>query len=106
AQLAFGEGYLDRPDNNSESGRDEQLLALAGYGAQLDDDKLEVTGNAYARLRLFAPDGQPSPWAAGATARMTRFTYGEHGDPFGALDVSGGLMLSSDDLMMSDTDLR
>src|SRR6185312_16235024 len=106
AQLAFGEGYLDRPDNNSESGRDEQLLALAGYGAQLDDDKLEITGNAYARLRLFAPDMQPAPWAAGASARMTRFTYGEHGDPFGALDLGADVMLSSDDLMNSDKELR
>ena len=106
AQVAFGEGYLDRPFNNTASGRVEQLLALAGYGAQLDDDKLEVTGSAYARLRLFAPMGQPSPWAAGASARMTRFTYGEHGDPFGALDLGGEVMLSSDDQMMSDKELR
>ena len=106
ANLTFGEGYLDRPDNNSASGRVEQLLANAGYGAQLDDDKLELTGAAYARLRLFAPMGAPAPWAAGATARMTRFTYGEHGDPFGALDLGADVMLSSDDLMNSDKDLR
>jgi hypothetical protein len=105
-QVAFGEGYLDRPFNNTASGRVEQLLALAGYGAQLDDDKLEITGNAYARYRLFAPDGQPSPWAAGASARMTRFTYGEHADPFGALDLGATVMLSSDDQMMSDKELR
>ncbi len=106
ANLTFGEGYLDRPDNNTANGRVEQLLANAGYGAQLDDDKLEIAGSAYARLRLFAPDGAPSPWAAGATARMTRFTYGEHGDPFGALDVGADVMLSSDDLMNSDKELR
>lgn len=106
ANVTFGEGYLDRPDDNSASGRVEQLLANAGYGAQLDDDKLELTGNAYARLRLFAPDNAPSPWAAGATARMTRFTYGEHGDPFGALDIGADVMLSSDDRMNSDKELR
>jgi hypothetical protein len=106
AQLTFGEGYLDRPNGDSENGRVEQLMALAGYGAQLDEDKLEVTGSGYARLRLFAPDMQPAPWAVGATARMTRFTYGEHGDPFGALDLGADVMLSSDDQMNSDKELR
>jgi hypothetical protein len=106
ANVTFGEGYLDRPFNNIESGRVEQLLANAGYGMQLDDDKLEFVGAAYGRLRLFAPDNEPSPWAAGATARMTRFTYGEHGDPFGAFDIGADVMLSSDDQMNSDKELR
>jgi hypothetical protein len=105
-QLAFGEGYLDRPFNNIISGRNEQLLALAGYGTQLDEDKLEITGSAYGRMRLFAPDNERSPWAAGASARMTRFTYGEHADPFGALDIGADVMLSDDDTMMSDKELR
>jgi len=100
AQLVFGEGYLQRPDDPApaESGRVEQLLASLGYGAQLDHDKLEASGNAYARLRLFAPDTQPSPWAAGVQARLRRFSYGDHGDPIGALDVSADLRLSNDDL--------
>jgi hypothetical protein len=106
AQVTFGEGYLDRPFNNTASGRVEQLLANAGYGLQLDEDKLEFVGNAYGRLRLFAPDNEPSPWAAGASAAMTRFTYGEHGDPFGALDLGANVMLSSDDNMNSDKELR
>ena len=112
-QVTFGEGYLRRPDGmnamypmNAESGRIEQLLAQAGYGAQLDEDKLEISGTGYARLRLFAPDMQPSPWAAGATASMRRFTYAEHGDPIGALDLTGTAQVSSDDLRMSDTSLR
>jgi hypothetical protein len=112
-QVAFGEGYLRRPDGmnamypmNAESGRIEQLLAQAGYGAQLDDDKLEITGTGYARLRLFAPDMQPSPWAVGVAASMTRFTYAEHGDPIGAFDLTGSAQVSSDDLQMSDTSLR
>ncbi|HEX7837728.1 MAG TPA: hypothetical protein VF469_09710, partial [Kofleriaceae bacterium] len=102
-QLAFGEGYLQRPDQPSptESGRVEQLLASASYGAQLDDDQLELAGSAYGRLRLFAPANTPSPWAAGASARMRRFTYGEHGDPLGALDASADLQVSNDDLMNS-----
>jgi len=105
AQLVFGEGYLKRPDTDgdgncdlgpSRCGRVEQLIASAGYGAQLDDDKLELSGTAYARYRMFAGDMEPAPWAAGATARMRRFTYGEHGDPFGALDLRGTLAVSSD----------
>ncbi len=105
AQLAIGEGYLKRPDMNpnpTEAGRVEQLLASVGYGKQVDDDKLELSGNAYARLRLFAPDGmgggqaQPAPWAAGATGRLRRFTYGAHGDPFGALDLSADVRASND----------
>jgi hypothetical protein len=107
-QVLFGEGYLRRPDQPppAESGRVEQLLAAASYGAQLADDTLELSGGAYARLRLFAPADQPSPWAIGATARARRFTYGEHGDPFGALDVSAELQLSSDGGMTSQTGQR
>ncbi|TMQ02687.1 MAG: HEAT repeat domain-containing protein [Deltaproteobacteria bacterium] len=99
--LAVGEGYLKRPDQPTpiESGRVEQLLAQAAYGAQLDDDKLEISGGAYARLRLLAPANTPSPSAAGASARFRRFAYGEHGDPLGAIDVSASLQVSNDDLM-------
>ena len=97
-QLVFGEGYLVRPDDTSgEQGRVEQLLASAGYGTQLKDDTLEVSGAAYARLRLFAPADQPSPWAFGASARLRRFSYGDHGDPYGALDVVGDVRFSDDD---------
>lgn len=103
--VLFGEGYLRRPDSDgdgtcdlgaSRCGRIEQVLLEAGYGKQLDDNKLEVSGNATARYRLFPGDGNPAPWAAGAHAGMRRFTYGEHGDPFGALDVRGGILVSSD----------
>lgn len=108
AQLLFGEGYLQRPDDPAptESGRVEQVLASAAYGAQLDDDKLEVSGGAYARLRLFAPDTQPSPWAAGARVGARRFSYGDHGDPLGAIDIRGELQLSDDDLMDSKISQR
>jgi hypothetical protein len=108
AQLLIGEGYLQRPDDPAptESGRVEQVLASASYGAQLDDDKLEVSGGAYARLRLFAPDTQPSPWAAGARIGARRFSYGDHGDPLGAVDVRGELQVSDDDLMNSKVGQR
>lgn len=108
AQVLFGEGYLQRPDEPTpnESGRVEQVLAQAGYGAQLDDDKLELSGAAYARLRLFAPEDQPSPWAAGASVRARRFAYGDHGDPLGAIDVSAALQVSDDDLMDSQIGQR
>ncbi|MDB4958360.1 MAG: hypothetical protein JWO36_5929 [Myxococcales bacterium] len=107
-QLAFGEGYLQRPDNpmNIERGRIEQLLVQAGYGQQLDEDELEISGTAYGRLRLFAADTDPSPWAAGATARLRRFTYGEHGDPFGLFDVTGDVRVSTDGGMMSPKTAR
>ncbi len=106
ANVEFGEGYLRRPAgivaDGFENGRVEQLLANAGYGMQLDDDKLEVVGSAYARLRLFAPMGQPSPYAVGASVTATRFTYGEHGDPFGTFDLTGTVQYSTDDEMNVD----
>ena len=106
-QVAVGEGYLRRPDMApGESGRVEQALALASYGRTLDDDKLQASGTGYARLRLFASDGAPAPWAIGAIARMQRFTYGEHGDPLGALDGSVEVGLSDDDVMNSHPALR
>jgi hypothetical protein len=109
ANIEFGEGYLRRPAeevaNNVENGHVEQVLANAGYGAQLDDDKLEVSGTAYARLRVFAPMGQPSPYAIGGSLTATRFTYGEHGDPFGTFDVTGTVAYSSDDIMNVDSGL-
>jgi hypothetical protein len=106
ANLELGEGYLRRPAGivaqNFENGRVEQLLASVGYAAQLDDDKLELVGSAFGRLRLFA-GGEPAPYAAGATATMTRFTYGEHGDPFGAFDLTAAVQYSNDDLTGIDS---
>ena len=108
-QITFGEGYLRRPAGlvaqNFENGRVEQLFASAGYGTQLDDDKLEAAGTAYAHYRLFAADGQPAPWGVGVTAHMTRYTYGEHGDPLGMFDLTGTAALSSDDRMNTDKGL-
>jgi hypothetical protein len=108
ANLLVSEGYLQRPDQpaSNEAGRVEQVLASAAYGAQLDDDKLELSGGGYARLRLFAPDNQPSPWAAGARLRARRFAYGDHGDPLGAIDLSGDLQISDDDVMGSQIGQR
>jgi hypothetical protein len=107
-QLLFGEGYLIRPDDtmggppaSGEEGRVEQLLLSAGYGTQVADDSVEISGTAFARYRLFAPEGnnedQPSPYFAGATARLRKFTYGDHGDPIGALDLAGAIQVSKDD---------
>jgi hypothetical protein len=108
-QLTVGESYLRRPDGlvaqNFENGRVEQLLFNAGYGTQLDDDKLEIAGTAYARYRLFAADGTPVPYGAGATAHVTRFTYGDHGDPLGMFDLTGTIDVSTDDRMGTDKGL-
>ncbi|HEY3803287.1 MAG TPA: HEAT repeat domain-containing protein [Kofleriaceae bacterium] len=107
ANLEFGEGYLRRPAGeiaqNVENGHVEQVLANAGYGTQLDDDKLELAGTAYARLRVLSPMGNPSPYAVGASLTATRFTYGEHGDPFGTFDLTGTVAYSSDDVMNVDS---
>jgi len=112
-QIVFGEGYLIRPDEgmgivapSGEEGRVEQVLVSAGYGAQLAEDKLEISGTAYGRMRLFAPDEQPAPWAIGATARLRRFTYGDHGDPFGAFDLAGDVRLSDDDVDFLDPNIE
>jgi hypothetical protein len=110
-QLAIGEGYLRRPDNpmqpSFERGRIEQALANVRYGAELDDDKLEVSGDAFLRVRLFADDmTATSPYAAGAGVGVRRFTYGDHGDPLGAVDATAAAVVSNDGAMMSDTQLR
>lgn len=109
ANLEFGEGYLRRPAGevaqDVENGHVEQVLANAGYGTQLDDDKLEIAGTAYARLRVLSPMGNPSPYAIGASLTATRFTYGEHGDPFGTFDLTGTVAYSSDDVMNVDSGL-
>jgi hypothetical protein len=114
-QLDFGEGYLTRPSttgNNpmypttAEQGQVQQLLASASYGQQLDSDKLELIGSAFGQANLFAPTPQGSPWAVGATATMNRYTYGEHGDPFGMFSLTGVFGLSNDGLMASNTSLH
>ena len=99
-QLLIAEGYLMRDEEDMigdpEVGRVEQVILTAGYGKQLAGDKAEASGTAFARARLLAPDTQPSPWAIGATGRLKRFAYGDHGDPIGVLDVSATLILSND----------
>jgi len=108
ANLVFAESYLRRPAQPApnESGRVEQVLASAAYAAQLDDDKLELSGSGYARLQLFTADNQTTPWAVGASARARRFAYGDHGDPLGAIDLSGDLQISKDPIMDSQIGQR
>ncbi|HSK00639.1 MAG TPA: HEAT repeat domain-containing protein [Kofleriaceae bacterium] len=104
-QLGIAESFLVRPgeigdgtNTANEDGRVEQLLFAAGYGLQAAEDTLELSGTSYGRLRVLAPDDprQPSPWAFGATARVKKLTYGDHGDPFGAIDVVADLKVSND----------
>ena len=109
-QLAIGEGYLQRPDTpmqtSFERGRVEQALVNVAYGTQLADDKLEIAGTGFVRVRLFADDmAATSPWAIGGGVSLRRFAYAEHGDPVGALDATVNLLLSNDGGMMSDTEL-
>jgi hypothetical protein len=106
-QLGVAESYLVRPgeigDGSNfarEAGRVEQILFSAGYGVQTAEDTVEISGTSYGRLRVLAPDNprQPSPWAFGAAARFRRFTYGDHGDPFGVFDLTADVKLSNDRL--------
>jgi hypothetical protein len=106
-QLGVGESYLVRPgeigdgsNTAREEGRVEQVLFAAGYGLQTADDTVELSGSGYGRLRVLAPDNprQPAPWAAGAAARLRKFSYGDHGDPFGAFDLTVDLKASNDQL--------
>ncbi|MBP6632566.1 MAG: HEAT repeat domain-containing protein [Kofleriaceae bacterium] len=107
AYLAFGEGYLLREDDPQvDEGRVEQLLARAAYATQLPGNTAEVSGEGYARLRLFVAEGQPSPWALGATARWRKFTYTDHFDPVGAIDVAASLAVSDDGGDMSEMAFR
>jgi hypothetical protein len=111
AQLLIGEGYLKRPTDENDPnnpdddtcslpscGRIEQVIANVGYAQQMDEDKMEVQFSGYARYRLFAPDDPvtPTPFSLGAGARVRRYTYGPHGDPFGALDAGAALRFSKD----------
>jgi hypothetical protein len=104
-QLGVAESYLVRPGEigdgtnvSAEKGRVEQVLFAAGYGMQAAEDTVELSGTSYGRLRVLAPDEprQPSPWAFGAAARLRKFTYGEHGDPFGVLDLTADVKMSND----------
>ena len=106
-QIGVGESYLVRPgeiqdgsNTANEEGRVEQILFAAGYGLQTADDTVEISGTSYGRLRVLAPDDprQPAPWAFGAMARLRKFTYGDHGDPFGAFDLTADLKISNDKL--------
>jgi len=104
ASLVFGEGYLSREDNPMiDNGRVEQVLASASYAKQLPGDTSDLTGTAFAKLRVFTEMNAPSPYVLGANARWRQFFYGDHYDPTGALDVGATIGASNDDFMNSTT---
>lgn len=106
AWLGFGEGVLLREDEpDIADGRVEQLLARARFGRQASEGGSDLSAEGFGRLALFTGD-QPAPWAIGATARARRFTYGEYGDPIGAVDLGAEVALSSDDRDDSNVGLR
>jgi hypothetical protein len=99
AYLAISESYLLREeDTGAPDGRYEQALARVAYAKQLPGETSEITGEAYARYRLFAGDGDNTPWGLGASARWRKFTYGEHFDPLVALDVGAHLAVDDPDV--------
>jgi hypothetical protein len=106
AWIGFGEGYLLREDTPQiANGRVEQLLARGRFGQQAIDGSTDVSAMAFGRLALFTGD-QPAPWALGVSGRARRFTYGEYGDPIGAIDVAADLGLSDDDTDATSFGLR
>jgi len=80
------------------------VLVSAAFGRQIGLTR-DIGGEAFARLRLFAPMNTPAPWAVGVTARARQWVYGDHFDARGALDVSATLGASSDDNMNTDLGL-
>jgi hypothetical protein len=62
----------DRP-LSGEEGRIEQLLLAAGYGTQLADDTVEISGTGIRAVSPVSPpvkaagNDQPTPFFAGAT---------------------------------------
>ncbi|MCX5744354.1 MAG: hypothetical protein NT062_17835 [Proteobacteria bacterium] len=109
-QVTFGEGYQVREDSN-RTGRIEQAFFAGSYAAQVAEDLVELTGGAFGHVRLFTDDNVAAPLAAGVFGRLRRFTYVEHGDPYGALDVSLVMRVSNDDrdvgnMMKSDLGSR
>jgi hypothetical protein len=104
--LGFGEGFLVREDEPAVAeGRVEQLLMRARFGQQSEDTLTDLSAEGFGRLALFTGD-QPAPWALGVAARARRFTYGEYGDPIGAIDLGAELGLSSDDQDETSVGLR
>lgn len=104
--LGFGEGYLLREEEPGVAdGRVEQLLLRARFGQQSEDTLTDLSAEGFGRLALFTGD-LPSPWAIGVAARARRFTYGEYGDPIGAIDLRAEVGLSSDDRDETSVGLR
>jgi hypothetical protein len=98
AWLAVSESYLLREDGDPDDGRYEQVLAHAAYAKQLPGGTSDITGGLDARLRVLAPDGERSPWTARASVRWRKFTYSDHFDPIGAIDVTAFTGASDDDV--------
>jgi hypothetical protein len=96
-RLAVAESYLIRDsDTNLEDGRIETLLVAARYGQQTATGEHELVGEAFARYRILGDDGDPTPWAAAASAAWRRYAYSEHFDPIGALEIAGQVGASKD----------
>jgi HEAT repeats len=106
AWLGFGEGFLYREEEPAVAdGRVEQLLARARFGKQTVDGITDLAAEGFGRLALFTGE-EPAPWALGVTARARRFTYGEYGDPIGAIDLGAEVGLSSDDRETTSVGVR
>ena len=107
ANLEFAEGYLRRPAGDRRRWLRERPRRAAARERRLR----RAARRRQARARR-APGSRGSAcsrrWASRRPTRSarsvtaTRFTYGEHGDPFGTFDLTGTAQYSSDDEMMVD----
>jgi hypothetical protein len=89
--------YLVRDEDlGTQDGLLESIAAGARYGEQSADGTRELVGDAAARYRVLADDGDPSPWAASAGATLRRFAYSDVFDPIGALELGVRVGASSD----------
>ena len=109
--LAFGEGFLSRwrypteEDTGLDEGRLEELLLRARLARQVGETS-DLEAAAFARYRVFAEEGAPSPWAVGVSGRWRTFVYGDHFDPRGALDLGAEVGAADDDLDQTDLGFR
>ena len=98
-QIAGGisETVLVRDDSlGLEDGRVENVIARARFGSQRRDGLQEVIGEAAARYRILAADGDPTPWLAVASTALRRYMYTDTFDPIGALEIGAEAGLSDD----------
>lgn len=105
--VGIGETLSARDDSvvmgTIEEGRIETVLGRARYGWQSADGTNEIVGDASARYRILADDGDPEPWTTLATVAWRKFFYSDYFDPIGGLEFAAQIGASDVGLDGSET---